>query len=576
MFLKRHPWSLVMFSIFVLYEAFIPSVNAYLLKMIIDGVLSTVNQLNLLLAAIIVPAVLYVCVQIFMNIIYSFYRYVHLQFYPKIKSDIAGTTYHYLSQHSYRYFNDHFSGSLSKKIFDLCIGVEALLQIATHSILPKVLAVLFSSIVSYTVHPLFGVMLFLWAITYISLSYLMSYHSERLSYATSEAGNAMNGKLVDSIVNMMSAKLFANLKHEEAVVFNSINNLMEKDRALQWYLLKANCVQGVLIAILIAMMLAGLVYGRVHNIVTVGDFALILTLSSAIANNIYNIGEEILRFAKEVGNCRQALNIIVEPHEIQDKPHAVELKVPKGKIVFDNVQFQYQNAEPLFENKTVTIEPGQKVGLVGHSGGGKSTFVNLILRLFEVNNGRILIDDCDIKDVTQQSLRMNIGMIPQDPSLFHRTLFENIQYGQTEATEDEVIEAAKKAHAHEFIKNLPQGYGALVGERGVKLSGGQRQRIAIARAFLKNAPILILDEATSQLDSVTEKYIQESLWTLMQGKTTLVIAHRLSTLLHMDRILVFDKGKIVEDGTHQALLEKNGFYAELWRAQVGGFLLDRE
>jgi len=576
MFLKRHPWSLVMFSIFVLYEAFIPSVNAYLLKMIIDGVLSTVNQLNLLLAAIIVPAALYVCVQIFMNIIYSFYRYVHLQFYPKIKSDIAGTTYHYLSQHSYRYFNDHFSGSLSKKIFDLCIGVEALLQIATHSILPKALAVLFSSVVSYTVHPLFGVMLFLWAITYISLSYLMSYHSERLSYATSEAGNAMNGKLVDSIVNMMSAKLFANLKHEETVVFNSINNLMEKDRALQWYLLKANCVQGVLIAILITMMLAGLVYGRVHNIVTVGDFALILTLSSAIANNIYNIGEEILRFAKEVGNCRQALNIIVEPHEIQDKPHAVELKVPKGKIVFDNVQFQYQNAEPLFENKTVTIEPGQKVGLVGHSGGGKSTFVNLILRLFEVNNGRILIDDCDIKDVTQQSLRMNIGMIPQDPSLFHRTLFENIQYGQTEATEDEVIEAAKKAHAHEFIKNLPQGYGALVGERGVKLSGGQRQRIAIARAFLKNAPILILDEATSQLDSVTEQYIQESLWTLMQGKTTLVIAHRLSTLLHMDRILVFDKGKIVEDGTHQALLEKNGFYAELWRAQVGGFLLDRE
>jgi len=222
MFLKRHPWSLVMFSIFVLYEAFIPSVNAYLLKMIIDGVLSTVNQLNLLLAAIIVPAVLYVCVQIFMNIIYSFYRYVHLQFYPKIKSDIAGTTYHYLSQHSYRYFNDHFSGSLSKKIFDLCIGVEALLQIATHSILPKVLAVLFSSIVSYTVHPLFGVMLFLWAITYISLSYLMSYHSERLSYATSEAGNAMNGKLVDSIVNMMSAKLFANLKHEEAEPCNGI------------------------------------------------------------------------------------------------------------------------------------------------------------------------------------------------------------------------------------------------------------------------------------------------------------------------------------------------------------------
>lgn len=198
----------------------------------------------------------------------------------------------------------------------------------------------------------------------------------------------------------------------------------------------------------------------------------------------------------------------------------------------------------------------------------------MILRLFDVTQGRILIDGFDIKEVTQQSLRKNIGMIPQDPSLFHRTLLENIRYGRMNATNEEVITAAKQAHAHEFIENLEQGYDALVGERGVKLSGGQRQRVAIARAFLKNAPILILDEATSQLDSVTEQFIQESLWELMQNKTTIVIAHRLSTLLHMDRILVFDKGKIVEDGTHHELLAKGGVYSELWKAQVGGFLLD--
>lgn len=583
MFLKRHPYSLMMFTVFVVFEAFLPSANAYLLKVLLDGVIATGSQLHLLMGALLVPAVLYVCVQILMNVVYSLHRIAQLQFYPKVKSDIAGTMHHYLSQHSYRYFSEHFSGSLSKKIFDLCIGAESLVQILTHTILPRILSVLVSSVILYTVHPLFGLMLFIWALCYIAISYLMSEKSEQLSYATSEAGTVMSGKLVDSIINIMSTKLFTNANHEQNVVFNSINNLMAKDRALQWYLLKAYCIQGILIAILVAMLLAGLIYGRLHHFVTVGDFALILTLCSVIAANIFNIGEDILRFSKEAGNCRQALNIIVEPHEIQDKPNAAELKVTNGKIVFDKVQFQYQGAEPLFENKTVIIEPGQKVGLVGHSGGGKSTFVNLILRLFDVNQGSITIDGYDIKEVTQQSLRHNIGMIPQDPSLFHRTLLENIQYGRVDATQEEVIAAAKHAHAHEFIETLPQGYDSLVGERGVKLSGGQRQRIAIARAFLKNAPILILDEATSQLDSVTEQYIQDSLWDLMDshdeasgegGKTTIVIAHRLSTLLHMDRILVFDKGKIVEDGTHQELLAKGGMYSELWKAQVGGFLLD--
>ncbi len=576
LFLKRHPFSLLIFSIFVAFEAFIAPANAYLLKIIIDGVIATSSRLDLLIATLLLPVIFYILIQLMMNLIFSLYRYAHLQFYPKIKSDIAGTMHHYLSQHSYRYFSEHFSGSLSKKIFDICTGVESLMQILTHSFMPKTVTVLFSSAVLYTVHPLFGLTFFIWVLLYVSTSYWMSQKSEQLSYALSEAGNNMSGKIVDSILNIMSTKLFTNIQHEENVVFSSIDKLMVKDRALLWYMLKVNVVQGLWIALLISVMLTGLIYGRLHMAVTVGDFALILTLSSAIVNNIYNMGEEILRFSKEAGNCRQALNIIVEPHEIQDKPHATDLKVTQGKIVFDQVQFQYQGTAPLFENKTVTIEPGQKVGLVGHSGSGKSTFVNLILRLFDVNLGRILIDGTDIKEVTQNSLRQNIGMIPQDPSLFHRSLLDNIQFGRTDASIDEVIQAAKNANAHEFIIKLPQGYDSLVGERGVKLSGGQRQRIAIARAFLKNAPILILDEATSQLDSVTEQYIQESLWELMQNKTTIVIAHRLSTLLHMDRILVFDNGKIVEDGTHQELLAKGGMYSTLWKAQVGGFLLDAQ
>jgi ATP-binding cassette subfamily B protein len=262
--------------------------------------------------------------------------------------------------------------------------------------------------------------------------------------------------------------------------------------------------------------------------------------------------------------------------EILDKPNAVPLQCAQGQITFRDVKFHYKGTKPLFSDKSVTIESGQKVGLVGYSGGGKSTFVNLILRLYDVTEGSILIDGQDVRDVTQDSLHQTIAMIPQDPSLFHRSLMDNIRYGRVDATDKEVITASKKAYAHEFISKLPLGYESLVGERGVKLSGGQRQRIAIARAILKNAPILILDEATSQLDSVTEGLIQESLWGLMQSKTTIVIAHRLSTLLHMDRILVFDQGKIVEDGSHTQLLAKSGSYKTLWDTQIGGFLGDNQ
>ena len=326
-------------------------------------------------------------------------------------------------------------------------------------------------------------------------------------------------------------------------------------------------------------MLGFMVYFLIHfykvHLISVGDFALILIkYGSCSYHLVHDVASDA--FHQAVGKCKQSLNCLIAPQELKDEKGAQNLILTKGQITFENVKFHYTGTEPLFQNKTVTIEAGQKVGLVGYSGGGKSTFINLILRLYDVSEGHILLDGQDIRSITQDSLRSNIAMIPQDPSLFHRTLMENIRYGRIEATDDEVISASKKAHAHEFISNLPRGYESPVGERGVKLSGGQRQRIAIARAILKNAPILILDEATSQLDSVTESDIQESLWELMQDKTTIVVAHRLSTLLHMDRIIVFDQGKIVEDGTHSELLNISGLYRTLWDAQVGGFLPDKK
>jgi len=273
-----------------------------------------------------------------------------------------------------------------------------------------------------------------------------------------------------------------------------------------------------------------------------------------------------------VGNVANGVDTIVRPHEIVDAPNAQALRVTRGRVEFRNLRFGYDPERPVFDGLNVVIEPGQRVGLVGFSGSGKSTFVSLMLRNYEPQGGRILIDGQDIAFVTQDSLHQQVSLIPQDPSLFHRSLKENIGYGRLDADDDEIRAAAEMANADEFIQVMPEGYDSLVGERGVKLSGGQRQRIAIARVMLKDAPILILDEATSSLDSVTEKAIQQNLERAMGKKTVIAIAHRLSTIAYLDRILVFDQGRIVEDGSHEELLARKSFYHRLWTMQAGGFL----
>jgi ATP-binding cassette subfamily B protein len=382
------------------------------------------------------------------------------------------------------------------------------------------------------------------------------------------------GELVDSLTNHSNVRIFSSQRYENTRMLPYFDKQKKAYASVYLYSIFMQVIQGGLIAAMFGFVTYFLVHLYANGLVTIGDFALILGLSMETGHMMWYTMSEVDEFNKAVGKCKQSLSSLLLPLEIQDKPNAAIFKPKGGHIFFDQVKFHYKGTDPLFQNQSIEIRAGQKVGLVGYSGGGKSTFVNLILRLYDVTAGAILIDGQNICDVTQDSLRANIAMIPQDPSLFQRSLMENIRYGRHDASDFEIIEIAKKAHAHEFIEKLPHGYNSLVGERGVKLSGGQRQRIAIARAMLKNAPILILDEATSQLDSVTESLIQESLWQAMQDKTTIVIAHRLSTLLHMDRILVFHKGKIVEDGTHQELLAKKGRYKELWNAQVGGFLGD--
>jgi len=288
------------------------------------------------------------------------------------------------------------------------------------------------------------------------------------------------------------------------------------------------------------------------------------------------ISQIIANLLEQIGICKQGLEIITVPHSIVDKPNAKDIKIKSGKIAFKNVFFGYSKDKRIFKNLNLTIKPKQKIGLVGFSGAGKSTFINLITRYFDINSGKILIDGQNIRKVKQESLQNQISIIPQNPNLFHRSILENIKYGKLDATQEEVVEASKKANCYNFIMNLPNQFKTLVGERGVKLSGGQRQRIAIARVILKKSPILILDEATSSLDSVTEKSIQNSMEKLMKNKTVIAIAHRLSTLQNMDRILVFEEGKIIEDGSHKSLLRKKGAYYKLWNMQINGFIPEPE
>lgn len=500
--------------------------------------------------------------------------YIRARYNPVIINRIIGETMDYVLGQSHQFYQNNLSGKISKQITNLADGVEKLINSVAANFLRGASVLLTAIISAYFVNSIFCYILIVWFILFATVSIWMSKKLVSLSDAQASSESIVVGELVDSISNYSSVRIFARKSYENTRMVPFFDKQQKTYTSTYLYSLIMHSFQGGLIALMMAFSCYFLVYLYSKSLVTIGDFALILGLSMETGHIMWYTMSEVDEFNKAVGRCKQSLNALMLPLEIHDKPGAVHLKCMHGQIIFENVKFHYKDTSDLFIGQSVIIKAGEKVGLVGYSGGGKSTFVNLILRLYDVQGGRILIDGQDIRDVTLDSLYKTIAMIPQDPSLFHRTLMENIRYGRIIATDEEVIEAAKKAHAHEFIIKLPQGYLSLVGERGVKLSGGQRQRIAIARAILKNAPILILDEATSQLDSVTENDIQESLQELMQGKTVIVIAHRLSTLLHLDRLLVFDQGSIVEDGSHTELLAQNGLYKTLWDAQVGGFLPD--
>ena len=491
---------------------------------------------------------------------------------PRLRQRVTNDLYAYLQHHSQRYFDDSFAGALAHKISETALGVTQSLWAILFDFWPigitLTVAVTFLSRSSGALAAFVGV----WAVLFVAISYALARSCQPYARKHAAARSVTSGKLVDSVSNISSVRLFGRLLFERRYIDGYLETEVGAARTAHGHTERIRWFQHLsALALKIGTLWFSLELWK-RGRIDVGTFVMSTSMALLIIAEARNLGRRFMEFFEYVGNIENGVRTMVQAHEVKDAAGAVELVVRRGEIRLEDVTFGYRPDVAVFEGLSLTVRAGERVGLVGYSGSGKSTLVSLILRLYDPQKGKILVDGVDIRTVTQTSLHKQIGLIPQDPTLFHRTLRENIGYGRPRATEEAVEGVARRAHAHEFIAASSDGYDSLVGERGVKLSGGQRQRIAIARVILKNAPILILDEATSSLDSATERRLQATLRDVMEGKTVVVVAHRLSTIAHLDRIVVFDAGRVVEDGTHQRLLALGGTYKHLWTRQVDGFL----
>lgn len=473
------------------------------------------------------------------------------------------------------FFHDNFAGSLTKKTISFGRSFENFFDTIMFKVVINALPLLFVSVVLWRYSPWLVVVLLGSIVVVFFIMMPLIKKRKRLVDLREAASNSMAGHIADVIGNMDAVQAFAHQEYEQKQHEHNVQDYMNKAlHSWDFHTMRVDLkISPMYVLINVAgLALAVLLGGR--NGTTMAAIFITFNYYAQVTAVLWEFNRTYRNFESSIAEAAQFTELLLTPTLVHDPKHPQNFEVSRGAVSFRNVDFNYPNTKnrPLFSNFNLDIAPGEKIALVGHSGGGKTTVTKLLLRFVDVVNGELLIDGQNIAHTKLAAVRSSIAYVPQEPAMFHRSIRDNIRYGKLDATDKEVIAAAKKANAHEFIDLLPEGYDTMVGERGVKLSGGQRQRIAIARAIIKDAPILVLDEATSALDSESEKLIQAALWELMKGRTTIVIAHRLSTIQKMDRILVLEKGVITEQGTHTALLQKRGTYAKLWAHQSGGFI----
>ena len=480
-----------------------------------------------------------------------------------------------LSNQSMTFHTSRFGGSLVSQTSRFMSGYTGLVDVVVYSLIPTIASIICTLVMLLPVSPLFVVILFTLLTVYVVVAYTMYQRILPLSAATANAQNKLSGVLSDAVTNILAVKTYGREDYERSLFDEADREAMDAERISMNAMMRRGAMTSTLITIIMFVTSIFVTGGNAWFGISAGTLVMMFTFTYQLSMRFNYVNSMLARMNRAVGDAAEMTKILDEPRLVEDAPNAPDLVVTEGAIDFSHLAFRYLDAaedDYVFRDLDLHVPAGQRVGLVGRSGSGKTTLTKLLLRLSDVQEGRILVDGQDVSACTQQSLRRQVAYVPQEALLFHRSIRENIAYGKPDATEEEIREAARLANALEFIDRLPHGLDTMVGERGVKLSGGQRQRVAIARAILANAPILVLDEATSALDSESEAAVQGALENLMAGRTSLVVAHRLSTVASLDRIVVLENGDIVEDGTHQELSQAGGVYETLWDRQSGAFL----
>jgi ATP-binding cassette, subfamily B, bacterial len=488
-------------------------------------------------------------------------------------TDLYNKAFGYLIGHSHEFFISNFTGTLTRRVTRYARSFESVFDNLFANLLPASLFLVgVVTILSFRSVWL-GMSLFALTVIFIYVQYRMVMRLQPLRAARVEKDGKVTGALSDAVMNHATITAFAAAPYERSYLGAVAEDWYGATRRAMDGYSRIYAVQGLLSIFIEIVILGGTAFLWQRGVLTVGDFVLVQIYIISLMSRVWSIGRNMRQLHDAFSEATEMLDIMELPHGIEDVAGAKPLMVKEGAITFDHVRFEYHDSHAVLDDFNLAVEPHEKVALIGSSGAGKTTIAKLLLRLYDVTSGVLRIDGEDISRVTQESLRSAIAFVPQEPMLFHRSLMDNIRYGRQSATDAEVIEAARQAHCYEFISQYPEGFATMVGERGVKLSGGERQRVAIARAILKDAPILVLDEATSSLDSESERFIQDALLRLMKGKTVIAIAHRLSTVMHMDRLIVMERGAVLLSGTHDELLaHESNLYKKLWEIQAGGFI----